>query len=86
MVPRGPSRMITRTEAQAGNKAYVKYVCPTYYRLMLCRGRVPIHLLHSPIAFPLRTGAISSRIEARHRSRLILTLGPTGDNREQTST
>jgi hypothetical protein len=43
--------MITRTEALAWNKAYVKHACPKYYRLMLCRGRVPIHLLHSPIVF-----------------------------------
>ena len=70
-------------QALAWNKA--KHACPKYYRLMLCHGRVPMHLLHSPIAFPLRTGGISSGIEARHRPRLIPTLGPTGDNREQTS-
>jgi hypothetical protein len=71
MVPRGPPRMITRTEALAWNKAYVKHACPKYYRPMLCRGRVPIHLLHSPIVFPLHTGEISSRIEGGHRPRLI---------------
>jgi len=54
--------MITRIEAVAWNEADVKHVCPRYYRRMWCRGLVPIHLLHSPSAFRLLTGAISGRI------------------------